>query len=224
MQYSYDDNSVAVVNGHDRAFSGMRVQATIYDINSAEKSRQQATVDIPADGSVRALGLHAVEGIAPTYFLKLELRDASGKLVDDNFYWLSTKPDVLDWRKKFEEVYTPETAYADLSGLSSLPSVNLVVRGSITHEGKEDIVHAYVENPSSSLAFMVHVRVARAKDDEDVVPIFWDDNYVSLLPGENRDLTARFETAHAGGGGLVLTVDGWNVAAASSPLTGKDKE
>ena len=224
VQYSYDDNSVAVVNGHERTFSGMRVQATIYDINSAEKSRQQATLDIPADGSVRALRLHAVDGIAPTYFLKLELRDASGKLVDDNFYWLSTKPDVLDWRKKFEEVYTPESAYADLSGLSSLPSVKLVVRGSIAHQGKENVVHAYIENPSSSLAFMVHVRVARAKDDEDVVPIFWDDNYVSVLPGENRDLTARFEAAKAGDNGLVLTVDGWNVAASSSPLIGKGKE
>ncbi len=223
VQYSYDDNSVAVVNGHNRAFSAMRVQATIYDINAAQKSRQQATVDIPADGSMRALQLHPVDGIAPTYFLKLELRDASGKLVNDNFYWLSTKPDVLDWRKKFEEVYTPESAYADLSGLNSLPPVKLAIRSSITHEGKEEVVHAFVENPSSSLAFMVHVRVAKAKDDDDVVPIFWDDNYVSLLPGENRELTARFEAANAGDGELVLTIDGWNVVASNLPLAAKEK-
>ena len=223
VQYSYDDNSVQVVNGHDRAFSGMRVQATIFDINSAEKSRQQATLDIPADSSVRALRLRPIDGIAPTYFLKLELRDASGKLVNDNFYWLSTKPDVLDWRKKFEEVYTPESAYADLSGLNSLPSVKLAIRGSIKHEGKENVVHVFVENPSSSLAFMVHVRVAKANGDDDVVPIFWDDNYVSLLPGENRDLTAHFEAANAGDGGLVLTVDGWNVTASSSPLAAEEK-
>ncbi|HLM82088.1 MAG TPA: hypothetical protein VK302_15905, partial [Terriglobales bacterium] len=46
------------------------------------------------------------------------------------------------------------------------------------------VVHAFVENPSSSLAFMVHLRVARTSDAEDVVPIFWDDNYFPLLPGE----------------------------------------
>jgi exo-1,4-beta-D-glucosaminidase len=191
------------------------------------------TLDIPADGSVRALQPRAVEGISPTYFLKLELHDSAGKLVSDNFYWLSTKPDVLDWGKKFEEVYTPESAYADLTGLNSLPQVKLVVRGSIggstpgsgggsttgsmtnslNNDGKEKVVHAFVENPSSNVAFMVHVRVAGAKDDRDVVPSFWDDNYVSLLPGEKRELSARFEAANAGADDLVLTVDGWNVTA-----------
>ena len=223
VQYSYDDNSIAVVNGHDRAFSGMRVQATIYDINSVEKSKQQATLDVPADSSVRALQLHAVDGIAPTYFLKLELRDAAGKLVNENFYWLSTKPDVLDWAKKLDTVYTPESAYADLSGLNSLPPVKLAIRSSITQDGKEKVVHAFVENPSSSLAFMVHVRVAKEKDDADVVPILWDDNYVSLLPGENRELTARFQAANAGEDGLTLSVDGWNVPTSSIPIAAKDK-
>jgi exo-1,4-beta-D-glucosaminidase len=234
VQYSYDDNSVAVVNGHDHTFSGMRVQAAIYDIDSKERSRQDATVDIPADGSVRALQLRPIPGISPTYFLKLQLRDGAGKLVSDNFYWLSTKPDVLDWEKKFEEVYTPESAYADLTGLNSLPQVKVVFRDSSTesgagltsgsttnlvkNDGKEKVVHAFVENPSSSVAFMVHVRIASAKDDRDVVPIFWDDNYVSLLPGEKRELSAHFEAANAGDDDLVLTVDGWNVAATSIAL------
>ena len=82
------------------------------------------------------------------------------------------------------------------------------------------MVHASVENPGSSLAFMVHVRVAKANGD-DVAPIFWDDNYVSLLPGEKRTLTAHFESAHDNDGDLILTVDGWNVAAVSRPLATK---
>ena len=223
VQYSYDDNSVAVVSGYDRAFPGVSVKATIYDINAKERASQDASLDIPADSSVRALQLKPVDGISPTYFLKLELHDASGKLVSDNFYWLSTKPDVLDWAKKFEEVYTPQSAYADLSGLNTLPPAKLTVRSSMSRDGKDRVVHAFVENPSSSLAFMVHLRVAKARDGEGVVPIFWDDNYFSLLPGEKRQVTAHFESAKAGGGNLVLTVDGWNVATASNPLTVKEK-
>jgi len=227
IQYSYDDNSVAVVNGYGRAFSDLRVQAAIYDIDSKPRARQEATLSVPADGSVRAFRLQPVDGISATYFLKLDLRDAAGKLVSSNFYWLSTKPDVLDWAKKYEEVYTPESEFADLSGLNSLPPIKLAVRSSVTQEvkgkdGKETVVHVAVENPSSSLAFLAHLRIARAKGDEDVVPIFWDDNYVSLLPGEKRELSARFETAK-GGGDLVLTVDGWNVTASSTPLGGKGK-
>jgi exo-1,4-beta-D-glucosaminidase len=219
VQYSYDDNSVAVVNGYDHAFTGLRVTAKILDINAKERASQDATLDVVADSSVRALRLQPVDGISPTYFLKLELHDAAGKLVSDNFYWLSTKPDVLDYSNKFEDVYTPESAYADLSGLNSLPSVKLDVRGSIKQEGKDRVVHAVVENPGASVAFMVHVRLAEAERDQDVVPIFWDDNYVSLLPGEKRELSARFEPGKSGSGDLVLTIDGWNVVAASNPLT-----
>ncbi len=221
VQYSYDDNSVAVVNGYDHAFPGSRVKATIYDINAKVRASQDVTLDIPPDSSVRALPLQPVEGISPTYFLKLELHDASGKLVSDNFYWLSTKPDVLNWAKKLDTVYTPQSAYADLSGLNALPPVKLELRSSISQEGKESVVHAFVENPSSSLAFMVHLRVAqtRGAEAEDVAPIFWDDNYFSLLPGEKREIGARFESAKAQGGDLMLTVDGWNVVAAGNPLT-----
>ena len=218
VQYSYDDDSVAVVNGDDHAFPGASVKATIYDLNSQVKTQQSATLDIPADSSVRALQLAKVNDISATYFLKLELHDSSGKLVSGNFYWLSTKPDKLDWARKFEEVYTPQSAYADLSGLNSLLPVTLAVRSSLSHEGKESVVHASVQNPGSSLAFMIHLRVARGGSDQDVVPIFWDDNYVSLMPGEKRELSARFDSDKNNDDSLVLTVDGWNVLAASNPI------
>jgi exo-1,4-beta-D-glucosaminidase len=221
VQYSYDDDSVAVVNGYDHAFAGASVSATIYDIHAETKARQAVTLDIPADTSVRVLKLSKVKGISATYFLKLELHEASGKLVSDNFYWLSTRLDKLDWARKLEEVYTPQSAYADLGGSNTLPPVKLALRSSMSQEGKETVVHAFVENPSSSLAFMVHLRVARTSGAEDVAPIFWDDNYFPLLPGEKRQLSARFESAQDNGDNLMLTVDGWNVVAASNPLTFK---
>ena len=223
VQYSYDDNSVAVVNGHDQAFTAMNVKATIYDISAQMRASRTATVGLPPDSSARALQLQTPENISSTYFLKLELRNASGKLVSDNFYWLSTRADVVDWANPVEDYYTPESAYADLTGLNTLPPVKVTVRSSMSQAGNEAVVRAFVENPSSSLAFLVHLRVAKAKSGDDVVPIFWDDNYVSLLPGEKRELSAHFASAKAGTGTLMLTVDGWNVTPASIPLTVKEK-
>jgi exo-1,4-beta-D-glucosaminidase len=218
VQYSYDDDSVAVVNGYDHAFAGASVTATILDIKAEIKARQDVKLDIPADSSVQPMKLSRVNDISATYFLKLELHDASGKLVSGNFYWLSTKPDKLNWAKKLDTVYTPQNAYADLSGLNTLPPVTLAIRSSLSQAGKKSVVHALIENPSSSLAFMVHVRVAKGSNGEDVVPIFWDDNYVSLMPREKRELSARFESDNNNGDALVLTVDGWNMVAASSPI------
>jgi len=209
VQYSYDDNSVAIVNGYSKSFPGLKVRAAIYDIDAKEKASKDLTIDVPADSSVRAFQLPKIENISPTYFLKLELGD-SGKLVSDNFYWLSTKPDVLDWANKLDTVYTPQSAYADLTGLNSLKPVKLSFRAAQSHEGSAQVVRVIVQNSSNSLAFMVHLRLANKNTGADIVPIFWDDNYFSLLPGEKREVGARFDAIHEVGP-AVLTLDGWNV-------------
>jgi len=221
IQYSYDDNSVAVLNSHDFALAGARVKATIYDINAGEKATQSATVDIPADGSIRAFELKSVPNLSATYFLKLELRNSAGEPLSDNFYWLSTRPDVLDYAKKLEDVYVPEKAYADLTGLNTLPPVKVTSHSSISTVGRERVIRISIENPAASLAFMVHVRIADARTGDDVVPIFWDDNYVSLLPGEKRELQARFDSEKSNGIDLNISVDGWNVASSSTFLESK---
>ena len=63
---------------------------------------------------------------------------------------------------------------------------------------------------------MVHLRLTKGKDGDDVVPIFWDDNYFSLLPGESRTLTGSYDLGALDGKEPVLTVDGWNVATSEN--------
>ena len=50
-----------------------------------------------------------------------------------------------------------------------------------------------MKNPSASVAFQVHLRATKGKDGDDLVPIFWDDNYFSLLPGEEKSVTATYD-------------------------------
>jgi exo-1,4-beta-D-glucosaminidase len=217
VQYSYDDNSVAVVNGQNWVVTGLRVKARIFDINAQERASREATLDAPADSSTRALSLPAVDGISSTYFLKLELWNASGKLSSENFYWLSTKPDVLDWAKKLDTVYTPQSAYADLTGLNSLQEAKVSAAARASHEANDEVIRVSLQNPSSSLAFMVHVHAVDPKSGEDITPIFWDDNYVSLLPGEKREMLARYSSTEAAGKPKLM-VDGWNVPPAAIAL------
>lgn len=217
VQYSYDDNSVAVINGYDHPVAGIKLDAKIYDIDAKEKASREMTLDAPADSSVRALELPSVDGLSSTYFLKLQLHDANGKLLSDNFYWLSTKPDVVDWAHREDTIYTPQSAYADLTGLSGLPRVKVAVQARLTQHGQKQVARVTVQNPSPHLAFMVHLRVANS-GNQDVVPIFWDDNYFSLLPGEKREITARFDAATLKDKHATLTVDGWNVIASATKL------
>jgi exo-1,4-beta-D-glucosaminidase len=219
VQYSYDDNSVAVVNGNEHTMPGLKVTAKIYDIESKERGSQEVALEAPPDSAVRALQLTTPEDISSTYFLKLELRDRSGRLVSDNFYWLSKKADALDWAKRADTVYTPQSEYADLTGLNGLQPVKLTVQARVAAQGAEEVIHIEVENPTPQLAFMVHLR-ATSGGDEDIAPIFWEDNYFSLLPGEKKTLTARFSSAKLPGKTPALVIEGWNVVASRHALVG----
>jgi exo-1,4-beta-D-glucosaminidase len=211
VQYSYDDNSVAVINGTYETLKGTKVSAKIYSIDAKEKASREATLDLGADSSTKAFDLPTPDELTPTYFLKLELHDAAGKLVSENFYWLSTKPDVLDWAKRTDTVYTPQKEFGDLTGLNGLPTAKVAVTRGLDFAGKNPSFIVIAENKSSSVAFMMHLRLTRGKGGEDVTPIFWSDNYFSLLPGEKKSVTAGFDFALLQGATPELVVDGWNV-------------
>jgi exo-1,4-beta-D-glucosaminidase len=218
VQYSYDDNSVAVVNSTYEGVQGVKVSARLYNLDAKEKGAREGTVNMAPDSSTKAFDLPRVEGLSSTYFLRLQLRDAAGKQLSDNFYWLSTKPDVLDWKHKKDTVYTPQAEFGDLTGLSTLPQVKLEVTSRKEELSGKAGIRASVRNPSGSIAFMVHLRVTTGKPGEDVTPILWSDNYFSLLPGEVKQVTATYDAADLNGKAAILEVGGYNVAAQSAEL------
>jgi exo-1,4-beta-D-glucosaminidase len=218
VQYSWDDHSVAVVNSTYVPLQGMHVTAKILNVDGTEKGSGGATIDVEPDSAKKAFDLPKIDGLSKTYFLRLELRDSTGKLVSDNFYWLSTKLDTLDWPKRFDTVYTPQKDFADLAGLAELPNVKLdaalersaaVAGAPASHQ-----VRVRVKNPTTSVAFMVHLRVTRGAVGDDITPIFWSDNYFSLLPGESREVVGRFGDESLAGAEPVIELDGYNVTPA----------
>src|SRR5215472_9692654 len=186
VQYDWDTNSVSVVNGKYEELKGYKVSAKLYNIDAKEAGSHDATIDLAADAATKAFDLPAPQNLSTTYFLKLQLHDASGAVVSDNFYWLSAKLDTMDWKRRKDTVYTPQKDFADLTGLNSLPQVKLDLKAHAMNEGERTIIHLRVKNPSASVAFMVHARVTKGEGGDDVVPLFWDDNYFSLLPGEEK--------------------------------------
>jgi len=74
----------------------------------------------------------------------------------------------------------------------------------------EGVAVVKLTNPGPALAFMVRMKLNRDQGGEEILPVFWADNYVSLLPGETREVEARWRKADFGGT-PVLEVSGWNV-------------
>jgi hypothetical protein len=64
-----------------------------------------------------------------------------------------------------------------------------------------------VRNSGKTVAFFTHLRAVKKGTDDEVVPVFWSDNFVSLLPGDTKDLTV----SGLGDAAVEIKVDGWNV-------------
>lgn len=204
--YNYGDRSIYLVHDAPRESKSLTGDIRVYDI----ESRLVLAVHLPVDGrqspSECLFKLPPLQTVTKTYFLSLRLLDAVGALVADNFYWLSTKPDVLDYEAKVTpwEYYTPSRGYADLTMLNSLPPADV----DVTHHIEEGAVTVKLTNRSDRIAFFIELLFVDAIAGEPVVPIFWQDNYVTLLPNETRTVTGTFDPAECA---PSLTVRGWNL-------------
>ncbi len=208
--YGYDDHSIWVVSSQYEDVKGLKLTTKIYNLDMTEKFTQQNSLDAAADSTAKVFALPDVSGLSPTYFLALRLEDSTGKVVGSNFYWLSTKPETLDWAKSTWWM-TPTASFADFTAMSQLPKVKLKVTDRTERKGEESVTHVTIENPSKSLAFFVRLKVDKGAKGEEILPVVWEDNYISLLPGEKRVITASYRASELGAAKAAVEVSGWNV-------------
>jgi exo-1,4-beta-D-glucosaminidase len=219
VQYSYDDNSIVVVNSLYQKFTGLSVTAHLYDDSLHERFSKKVQTDVDADAVAKALTLpaDAFNPASPVYFVELELQTSDAKMASTNFYWLSAKNNVYEWAKTTYK-YTPVSSYEDFTALKSLPKVKLEVEEvrATTADGPE--VRLIVKNPSDHLAFQVRFGIRKSGQTAEILPVFWDDNYIELMPGESREITAQYLPTSEVSGPLELTIAGWNIDTATIPL------
>lgn len=207
VQFSYDDRSIAVVNDTLQPRTGLTVAAKVFDLNLKELFAREAAVEVGADAVARAFTLPAPSpGWSTTYFVRLVLRDSAGREVSRNFYWLSTEDDRLDWAKT-EWYYTPTARHANLRALASLPRTTLEAAFAPGEPAAEQSGRVVVRNTGSALAFQVRLKLTDPTGEE-ILPVYWQDNYFALLPGETRELTVSFPGKPAGR--PRVTAEAWN--------------
>jgi exo-1,4-beta-D-glucosaminidase len=213
VQYSYDDRSIAVVNDLHLAFTRLTVSAEVYDIGLERRFSDSAAIDLPADGVVRALSIPPLENLTTTYFLRLRLTDSGGREVSRNFYWLSTVEDVLEWDTK-KWFHTPTLKHADLTALAKLPPTTLEVTPRFEHDPREGRARITVTNTGKALAFQVRLKVVDPSDGEEILPVFWQDNYFELFPGESREIGVSYPRPRGGTSAQPrVEVEAWNVTS-----------
>jgi hypothetical protein len=68
-----------------------------------------------------------------------------------------------------------------------------------------------LHNPAPTVALAAHLQLHRATSGERVLPVYYTDNYVSLVPGEDKTITIEAAAASLKGDNPLVLVDGWNI-------------
>jgi exo-1,4-beta-D-glucosaminidase len=217
IQYSYDDLSIVVVNSTYTPAANLHARVRVYSLAGKEIYSSQAIVDAAADSAQRVISIpeSLYQSSDRILFIDLTLADASGNVVSRNFYWVPTTLTTFDWQKT-DYTHTPAVRHEDLTALTSLTPSKVTARAEIetTPRGRELRLH--LNNSSVELAFQISAAL-RTPSGGLIAPVFWSDNWIELLPGESRSLTALLPDAASVGS--IVQISGWNIAPETITLT-----
>jgi mannosylglycoprotein endo-beta-mannosidase len=240
-QFDYLKNTVSVYNDYYTSFKSYKIKAVVYDLDMKAVFTKEKTIDIPEDGVVNdALTIDFPKNISSVHFIKLYLFDSKGSQVSDAFYWRSTnqynpsawknaaadqykgeakqprKKEVSDpyyWRavSKYDndKAWTGPTTVG-FQEINKLKNIRLKVSKTARESDGRYFVDVKLSNISNTLAFFIQLRFLDASKAP-IRPSFYTDNFFSLLPGENKNVTIETSKQNLNGKEIYLFVDGFNV-------------
>lgn len=203
--YNYKDNGIYAVNETGAAVEDVTIVIRGLSTDSKVLFDGKKTLTLEAN-SVQ--NVYTVNNSAPNTFLSLAILDKDNKQIADNFYCLSSKDDKYNWDKTMW-VGTPMLEYGDFKNLSNLPTIDMKVNISPIQGNKKGIT-VELENTSGTIALLTQLALTDG-NKEIVYPVFWSDNYVSILPGEKKILECTYTESRLNTPPTTLKITGWNL-------------
>jgi hypothetical protein len=203
IQFNEANGDLQVINNLPTAVTNAEAHIAVYNLDGTLAYEHKTTVTAEASAATNLGAVEFPATVSPVHFIKLELLDATGKLLSSNFYWrsLPAHPD-------------------DFNDLNKLPMVTLEAKATSSDEADKRTVTVTLHNPSKNIALMAHLQLRRQKSGERVLPVFYSDNYISLLPDETRTVAIEAAASNFNGEDALVVFDGWNVTVAPAKFMG----
>jgi beta-mannosidase len=193
VQFNEENRGIEVVNNRPEALTTLDVTVLIYRFDGTLDSHNTYPVSqVPASSTIKAAQIDVSARITPLYFIKLNLTDTNGNLLSTNLYWQHVAQDQFD-------------------GLMKLPVVTLDAEASSHVEGDKTVVTVTLHNHTNNVALLSHLQLHQKKSGQRVLPVFYSDNYISLVPDESSTVTIEAATKDLQGDSPLVEVDGFNV-------------
>ena len=194
----YAKHTVYAVNEQQDA-SQLQASMSLYALDGKLLAERTYPVSVAPYSSVKTFDVPAAEGVS---FLFLTLKDCKGNVIANNEYALSSVADEYDWSTS-DWYKTEFTRFADYKPLAQLPKADVSIK---SKEYKDGRLVLTLSNASDCVAFFIRLSAKDAAGNL-IVPAFWSDNYVSIAPRSEIQLTCDLSEEPQ-----TVTLDGWNTA------------
>ncbi len=179
IQLNAHDFSVSVINAAHAKMSDVRAKVKVINLDMSEPWKYETVLDIDADSYKEVVKVPQNGKYSYNYFVKLELEDSAGNLISDNVYWFYSQ-------------------HSSLILLPELRKTEIEYEYAVAKQDREYAIDVQLHNNADKPAFMKRVCVTDSSGNE-VNPVFWSDNYITLFPGEKKSLSARVAESDVNG-------------------------
>jgi lysophospholipase L1-like esterase len=188
VQMNLPDYRLMVINNPNAALDNATLSFVAVDVTGRQLAAGTRPVSVTAVSTSEAIDVGLGELITRHGLLvvKLTLRDSTGKLLSENAYWPSATP-------------------AGQQGLNKLADVKVGIATAWEKSAGEQKLAITLTNSAAVPVLNTKVTLLTAAGER-VLPVYYSDNYVVLMPGESKTVTATFNAQ----GPVKVGVRAWN--------------
>lgn len=201
--WNASDNAIHVANNTQSDIKEATVRATVYDRDGRKLWENSVTADVASAMSKPFFKLDHPRS-EKVNFLKLELI-RKGRIIDDNFYWL-------------------ENNSGNCLDLDELPSSKINVKLNVENSNGICTIKVILKNVSSTISLLNKIKLKDKATGESILPVFFDNDYVSILPGEEKTITMKIDEKTLADKTPEMWLEGWNIEPVKTEIPKKQGE
>jgi len=193
VQATLTDWKVDALNYSSKPLKNVTISSKIYNVEGIQIAKAQtAKVDIPASDKTKVFDIVFPSETDSLCFVKLEMKNAAGQLLSDNFYWKYQMPENM--RK-----------------LNAIPNATIEGKMDITKENDQTVVTLRLKNVGKCVGVMLVLSLVDEETSERILPTHYSDNYFWMLPEEVKVIKMKYATVKGNERRPIVRVSGYNL-------------
>jgi hypothetical protein len=191
IQWNRLTGFVEVVNLSAGSLTGLTAKVEILNLDGTSIATQTNSLDSPEDSVAPCIKLAFPGGLTPVHFLRLTLSRGTA-ILSTNLYLRGLEED-------------------NYRAIRELPKAHVQATTTTVRQGSTWLLTTTLRNSSKTAALMVRLKAIRETAGDRILPVIYSDNYVTLMPGEQRTLTTELNQADTRNQKPRITLTGFNI-------------